>query len=333
MFLKLMQYFLILSLTASCGSNRFQEGRKSSAGDLIAYQSFLEEKETKSFLGDASYTFQYTESCSDGTIFSGQLTQVFTKNGTSCQFQIVRFSDGTNTYTAPGSQVVISFDASGAVTNVTSALYTSISDSKILSAYHQISPDGITFNLLDSSLTPANGLSEAQQQITFPNSGIVSSPGCLLNACIFTNFTFSANIISCDSVNKKITLRMTNNSNSSDKIDVIFGYTGSFSVTTNSLRYTTIGTSLIVQVSPLDICQTNPSNILATNGWTLSQGGGQGINASTAKLVYKPSLNSSDVNNKLSSGATYTTSYTLGTGGNLAVATVNLYTYNFSLPL
>lgn len=333
MFLKLIPYLLILFLVVSCGSNRLQEGRKGSKDDLIAYQSFVKENETKSFLDDVSYTFQYTESCSDGTLFSGQLTKVFTKNGTSCQFQIVRFSDGTDTYTPSGNQAVIVFDSSGTITHATFALYTGISGSKILSAYHQISPDGITFDLVDGSLTPANGLAEAQQQITFPSSGIVSSPGCLLNACTFTNFTFSTNMISCDSINKKITLRMTNNSNSSDKIDVIFAYTGSFSVTTNSLRYTTIGTSLIVQVSPLDICQTNPSNILATNGWILSQGGGQGINASTAKLVYKPSLNSSDVNSKLTSGATYTTSYTLGTGGTLAVATVNLYTYSFSLPL
>lgn len=281
-----------------------------------------------------TYTFQYSENCTDGTLFSGQLTNVFSKSGVVCHFKITSLSDGSNTYASVGSQAEVDFDSGGNITSSTSGFYSSGSGSKAIILYHVASPSSITIDMVDGPISTADNSSVFQQQISLPSSGIASQPCSLTNTCTFTNFTFSSDVINCDSTNKKITLHMVNTANSSDTADVIFTYAGNFGVTANSLRYTTLGIPPTnVALNTIDICQTNPANILATNGWLLNQGGGAGINSYTVTLVYDPTLNSSAVNTKLSSGANYSTTYSLGTGGTLALSTAIIYSYTFSLPI
>lgn len=325
-----------LLLVASCGRNPHDATDQENAIENWITYPIQVTNRSEPGMGSplTTYTFQYSEDCTDGTLFSGQLTNVFSKNGVVCHFKITSLSDGSNTYTSVGAQAKVDFDSSGNITSSTSGFYSSGSGSKAIHLYHVTSPSSITIDMVDGPISEGSNSSVFQQQISLPSSGIASQPCGLTNTCTFTNFTFSSNVTNCDSTNKKITLHMVNTTNSSDTADVIFTYSGNFGVTANSLRYTTLGIPPTnVALSSIDICQTNPANILATNGWSFNQGGGAGINSYTATLVYDPTLNSSTVNTKLSSGATYSTTYSLGTGGTLALSTATIYSYSFNLPI
>lgn len=331
----LRKIFFCLFFISSCGPHPHGEiEQQNQTEKLIIYPIEIADKSVSE--KDAllvTYTFQYSENCADGNTFSGPLTKVFSKSGVACHFKITSLSDGSNTFSS-GTQAEVDFDGNGNITSASTGFYSSGATSKAIYLYHIASPSSFVINMVDASaITPNNNSSVLEQQVTLPSSGRVSAPCGILNTCTFTNFIFSSSTTNCDSVNKKITLHMVNTLNSSDTADVIFTYAGSFGVTTNSLRYTTLGTSLIVQVTPLDICQTNPANILATNGWSLNESATLGINSYSAVLVYNPLLNSSAVNSKLSSGASYTTTYSIGTGGTLALSSATLYSHSFVLPI